>query len=78
MRWGVQKGMSEVGERLSTVEKSREPSPSSGAAQEKNKTETPAKECCPVCGEVLLQEKCKVVCRSALCGYRIVYNCSEF
>ena len=33
---------------------------------------------CPVCGAVLLSEKCKVVCRSATCGYRIVFNCSEF
>ncbi len=33
---------------------------------------------CPVCGAALLSEKCKVVCRSATCGYRIVFNCSEF
>ena len=33
---------------------------------------------CPVCGAALAQEKCKVVCRSAVCGYRIVFNCSEF
>lgn len=33
---------------------------------------------CPVCGGPLTQEKCKVVCRSAVCGYRIVFNCSEF
>lgn len=33
---------------------------------------------CPVCGARLTQEKCKVVCRSAKCGYRIVFNCSEF
>jgi 8-amino-7-oxononanoate synthase len=33
---------------------------------------------CPVCGASLVSEKCKVVCRSALCGYRIVFNCSEF
>jgi hypothetical protein len=33
---------------------------------------------CPVCGEPLQQEKCKVVCRSATCVYRIVYNCAEF
>ncbi|MFZ4482689.1 MAG: aminotransferase class I/II-fold pyridoxal phosphate-dependent enzyme [Chthoniobacterales bacterium] len=33
---------------------------------------------CPVCGRILTQEKCKVVCRSAVCGYRIVFNCSEF
>ena len=33
---------------------------------------------CPVCGGPLSSEKCKVVCRSAVCGYRIVFNCSEF
>jgi len=36
------------------------------------------KQLCPLCGQALVQEKCKVVCRSAVCGYRIVYNCSEF
>jgi len=33
---------------------------------------------CPVCGAALISEKCKVICRSATCGYRIVFNCSEF
>jgi len=33
---------------------------------------------CPVCGEQVVQEKCKVVCRSEICVYRIIYNCSEF
>jgi hypothetical protein len=33
---------------------------------------------CPVCGAALIQEKCKVVCRSPQCTYRIVFNCSEF
>jgi len=33
---------------------------------------------CPVCGAALIQEKCKVVCRSPRCTYRIVFNCSEF
>lgn len=33
---------------------------------------------CPVCGEALQQESCKVVCRSECCVYRIVFNCSEF
>jgi len=32
---------------------------------------------CPVCGEPLLHEKCKVVCRSERCVYRIVFNCAE-
>jgi hypothetical protein len=33
---------------------------------------------CPVCGAETVQEKCKVVCRSEKCVYRIVMNCSEF
>ncbi|MCE0482661.1 MAG: hypothetical protein LV479_00300 [Methylacidiphilales bacterium] len=33
---------------------------------------------CPVCGATLIQEKCKVVCRSPRCTYRIIFNCSEF
>ena len=33
---------------------------------------------CPVCSAPLVQEKCKVVCRSGACVYRIVFNCSEF
>ena len=33
---------------------------------------------CPVCGATLLQEKCKVVCRSPKCTYRIIFNCAEF
>jgi hypothetical protein len=33
---------------------------------------------CPLCGQKLIQEKCKMVCRSAVCGYRIIFNCSEF
>ena len=33
---------------------------------------------CPVCGERLSHEKCKVVCRSSRCVHRIVFNCSEF
>ena len=33
---------------------------------------------CPVCGATLIQEKCKVVCRSPQCTYRIIFNCSEF
>jgi hypothetical protein len=33
---------------------------------------------CPVCTAVLIQEKCKVVCRSPRCTYRIIFNCSEF
>jgi len=33
---------------------------------------------CPVCGGPLISEKCKVVCRSERCRYRIVFNCAEF
>jgi hypothetical protein len=33
---------------------------------------------CPVCGATLIQEKCKVVCRSPRCVYRIIFNCAEF
>jgi hypothetical protein len=33
---------------------------------------------CPVCGGPLISEKCKVVCRSERCRYRIIFNCAEF
>jgi len=33
---------------------------------------------CPVCGARLLHEKCKLVCRSQTCVYRIIFNCAEF
>ncbi len=33
---------------------------------------------CPVCGAQLIAVKCKVICRSELCVYRLVFNCSEF
>jgi hypothetical protein len=33
---------------------------------------------CPVCGAALIQEKCKVVCRSPQCVYRFIFNCAEF
>jgi hypothetical protein len=33
---------------------------------------------CPFCGHTLIQEKCKLVCRSSRCVYRIIFNCSEF
>ncbi len=33
---------------------------------------------CPVCGAKTVQENCKVICRSRICTYRIIYNCSEF
>jgi hypothetical protein len=33
---------------------------------------------CPVCGGAVVHEKCKVVCRSDTCTYRVILNCSEF
>jgi hypothetical protein len=33
---------------------------------------------CPVCGSLVVQEKCKLVCRSEICRGRVVMNCSEF
>ena len=33
---------------------------------------------CPACGAPLIQERCKLVCRSEQCVYRIVFNCAEF
>ena len=33
---------------------------------------------CPVCGEVAIQEKCKIICRSEKCRGRVIMNCSEF
>jgi hypothetical protein len=33
---------------------------------------------CPVCGEVAVQEKCKIICRSEKCRGRVILNCSEF
>jgi hypothetical protein len=33
---------------------------------------------CPACGAEVLQEKCKVVCRSESCLHRVIYTCSEF
>jgi len=44
-----------------------------------NKEPEPHKdEICPVCGERLHHEKCKVVCRNQKCIYRIIFNCAEF
>jgi hypothetical protein len=41
--------------------------------------ETPhVEQVCPFCGAQLVPERCKIVCRSQTCGYRIVFNCSEF
>lgn len=40
--------------------------------------EAPSALVCPVCGAPLVHEKCKLVCRSERCVYRIVFNCAEF
>ena len=47
--------------------------PEAGASDESNTDSV-----CPVCGDPLISEKCKVVCRSERCRYRIVFNCAEF
>lgn len=47
-------------------------------AESPDESSDPAPDVCPVCGEKLVHEKCKVVCRSKVCVYRIVFNCSEF
>ncbi|MEY2550002.1 MAG: hypothetical protein QOG12_146 [Verrucomicrobiota bacterium] len=33
---------------------------------------------CPVCGAAVVQEKCKLICRSEVCRGRVIMNCSEF
>lgn len=33
---------------------------------------------CPVCGGAVVQEKCKLICRSEICRGRVIMNCSEF
>jgi hypothetical protein len=55
----------------------RDSSPPQEAAPEP-KPESQTDQHCPVCGATLIQEKCKVVCRSPRCVYRIIFNCSEF
>ena len=48
------------------------------AAKESVSSEKHSDSVCPVCGGPLISEKCKVVCRSERCRYRIVFNCAEF
>jgi hypothetical protein len=48
------------------------------AASDKDEPEATADSVCPVCGGPLISEKCKVICRSERCRYRIVFNCAEF
>ena len=48
---------------------------------DRNKTTSDDEACastCPACGATVVQEKCKVVCRSECCVYRIIFTCSEF
>ena len=49
-------------------------------AEEQTKPETQENETivCPVCGGAVVQEKCKLICRSDICRGRVVMNCSEF
>jgi len=54
-----------------------DPSPPQEAARESD-PEKQVDHHCPVCSAALVQEKCKVVCRSPQCVYRIIFNCAEF
>ena len=56
----------------------REISPKPETGPQETAQEQQSDSHCPVCGATLLQEKCKVVCRSPRCTYRIIFNCSEF
>jgi rubredoxin len=47
-------------------------------AQAETEEQTKDAMVCPVCGAVVVQEKCKLICHSAICRGRIVMNCSEF
>ena len=46
--------------------------------RQRNDASTEMRGVCPACGGAVQDEKCKVVCRSAQCIYRIVYNCAEY
>lgn len=48
------------------------------AARDREQTPKGVDDTCPVCGAPLSHEKCKVLCRSERCVYRIIFNCSEF
>lgn len=51
---------------------------SDDAEQDEPAGDAPSELVCPVCGAPLVHEKCKLVCRSERCVYRIVFNCAEF
>ncbi len=53
-------------------------SPSSNEIPNESESGERADQHCPVFSAALIQEKCKVVCRSPRCTYRIIFNCSEF
>ena len=55
-----------------------EPEPEPTTTPPEAPEERPVDSVCPVCGGSLVSEKCKVVCRSERCRYRIVFNCAEF
>ncbi|MEI9999790.1 MAG: hypothetical protein WDO13_11850 [Verrucomicrobiota bacterium] len=55
-----------------------EPEPERSAPPAAAPTDADADQHCPVCGAALIHEKCKVICRSPTCIYRIVFNCAEF
>jgi hypothetical protein len=46
--------------------------------EEKEREQEDGRIRCPLCGAVVVQEKCKLVCRSEICRGRVVMNCSEF
>jgi hypothetical protein len=56
------------------MSKMQEPDPDPAEPSEQK----PVDSVCPVCGSALLHEKCKVVCRSERCVYRIILTCAEF
>jgi hypothetical protein len=60
---------------MADLSPSESPQPS---ASEENTIPPNTDMLCPVCGGPLISEKCKVVCRSERCRYRIVFNCAEF
>ena len=46
-------------------------------ANKKKKKNDDGKIYCPVCGQEPVYERCKVICKSKMCIYLVIYNCSE-